>query len=407
MRRLTSNTPSMSACMAILAALAPLGASAQGDPIRIGIVSAKQGAFAEGGLAAGNGAKLAVEQAGQGVLGRAIELLWLDEPNPQTAQQNMSKLVSEDKVVGVIGGSNSASALAMGAVALRTKVPFIATNAAARELTGKDCNRYTFRTQLTAAVGSRSVAPFLLEQGKKWYFLTASYAFGKDIYNSTKPLLLAAQGTEVAYDQVPIGTTDFSSYILKIRQSKPDVLVAGMGGIDLNNLLKQLPEYGMKDKPVVSAPVVSDHAMWAVGPEAAGGIYAKHWHYSDPKNTDEEKKFVATWQSRYNKPPPIEAWQGWMSARMLMAAIQSAKSTESAAIVRSLEKLKMPGEMRGYYRDWDHQFVYPVLVMKGRAPTGSDKFDMFEIVRRMPAKASDLDALYGDKAEVGCAMGPL
>ncbi len=377
-------------------------------PIKIGVVSAKQGVFAESGVAAANGARLALEQAGSKVLGRTIDLLWYDEPNPQAAQQNMTKLIEEDKVSLVVGGSNSASALAMASVAKRAKVPLIVTAGAAREITGKECNRYTFRTQLTVPVGARALAPVLLEQGKKWYFLSASYALGQDIYGSMKSALQQAGGEELGYDPVPVGTTDFSSFLLKVRQKNPSAIVAGMGGNDLNNLLKQMAEFGMKDRIAVASTVVTDLAMWSVGSEAAAGIYAKHWHYSNATNSTEEKQFISAWQSKYGKPPAVEAWQGWMSMRMALAAIEQAKSTNGPAVVKALETLKLGGSsLPAYYREWDHQFVHPVLIVKGRAPTATDKWDMFELVRKVPANAGELDALYGSKAEVGCTLGEL
>ncbi len=83
------------------------------------------------------------------MLGRPIELIWLDEPNPQVSQQNMQKLVDENKVVAVIGGNYSSSALAMMSVPTARRVPLILTGAAASEITGKNCSRYTFRTQAT------------------------------------------------------------------------------------------------------------------------------------------------------------------------------------------------------------------------------------------------------------------
>lgn len=388
---------------------APFVAQAQSaTAIRIGIVSAKQGVLAEPGVAAGNGAMLAAEQAGNRVLGRNLEVLWYDDANPQAAQQAITKLVDEDKAAAVVGGTNSASALAMAAVAKRAKVPLVVTAGAAREITGKDCNRYTFRTQLTVPVASRAITPLLFEKGKKWYFLTASYAFGQDISASMKTALDQAGGQAVGMDQVPQGTSDYSSFILKIRQAKPDVLVAGLGGNDLNNLMKQMAEYGLRGKVVLATPVVTDLAMWAIGPDAAAGVFAKQWQYNDPSNTDEEKRFVAAWKAKYDKPPAIEAWQGWVSMRMVLGAIEKARSTEGPAVVQSLETLRLPGAGQDmYYREWDHQFIHSLLVVKGRAPVGKDKWDMLEVVQKVNTSRADADALYGTKAEVGCTLGGL
>jgi len=105
---------------------AGLTASAQETgPVRIGLIYSKQGPGASIGEYLQRGSELAVEQAGGKVLGRPIELIWLDEPNPQVSQQNMQRLIDENKVVAIVGGNYSSSALAMMSVAAREKIPLI------------------------------------------------------------------------------------------------------------------------------------------------------------------------------------------------------------------------------------------------------------------------------------------
>src|SRR5207244_263489 len=96
---------------------------AQQDAVKIGLVLAKQGPFAIYGSTAAQGAQFAAEEHGMKVLGCKLEVIWLDEANPNDAQQNMTKLVQQDKVSAIIGGSNSATALALTAAAKREKVP--------------------------------------------------------------------------------------------------------------------------------------------------------------------------------------------------------------------------------------------------------------------------------------------
>ena len=134
--------------LALLAATKDALAQTTG-PVRIGLVYSKQGPGSAIGEYLQRGSALAVAQAGGKVLDRPVELVWLDEANPQVSQQNMEKLIKEDKVVAVVGGNYSSSALAMMSVADREKIPLILTGAAASEITGKNCNRYTFRTQAT------------------------------------------------------------------------------------------------------------------------------------------------------------------------------------------------------------------------------------------------------------------
>ena len=85
----------------------------------------------------------------------------------------MQKLVQENKVCAILGGSLFSNALAEEATAAELKVPMVIDNAAATEITGKNCNRYTFRLNTPVLVQSRMLAPYALKNGKKWYFITA------------------------------------------------------------------------------------------------------------------------------------------------------------------------------------------------------------------------------------------
>lgn len=383
-------------------------ALAQGtEPVRIGLIYSKQGPGASIGQFLDRGSELALAQAGGKVLDRPVELIWLDEPNPQVSQQNMQKLIGENKVVAVVGGNYSSSALAMMSVANRSKIPLILPGAAASEITGKDCSRYTFRTQATVPVQIAGVMPYLSQIGKKVYFLTPSYAFGQDVLRSARSRLKENGMTEVGVDEVPVNTADYSSYILKIRQAKPDVVLGGLVGGDFSNFLKQWNEMGMKDKIPYVAVAVTDTDFWDVGPQASAGIYVKPWYYNNPKNTAAEKKFTADFEKKYGQPPSDKAWSGWIAMRSLLESINAAKSTDSKAIVTQLEKWKdTAGPFPFYYREWDHQLVRPSVVVKVKSKI-TDKYDFFDVERATSSSAAETEKAFGDRQEVGCNMPPL
>ena len=161
---------------------------AAAEPIRIGLLLAKTGQIAPQTEYLANGSYLALAEH-QTVLGRPVEMVWFDEPTPQGAQQNMQKLVQEQKVVAILGGALSSNALAEEAAAAQLKVPLVIDNAAATEITGKKCNRYTFRLNPPVQVQARLLAPFIMGYGKKWYYHTASYTFGQDINRSFQQIL--------------------------------------------------------------------------------------------------------------------------------------------------------------------------------------------------------------------------
>ncbi|WP_321961379.1 ABC transporter substrate-binding protein [Paraburkholderia sp. J7] len=388
---------------AVLAA--PAYVRAQGEqPLKLGLLMAKQGVWTEQGEVIANGVKLALDQAGNQARGRRVDLVWYDEPNPQSAQQNMQKLVEQDKAIAVIGGTNSGTSLAMSSVAMRTKTPYIAPNAAARELTGSSCNPYTFRVLSPTPVTCRALAPSLLAIGKKWHFLVANYAYGQDIQRSMSDLLKQSGGTIVGADVTPLNTTDFSSFILKIRQSKPDVVLLGLPGGDLSTFLKQYAEMGMKGQIPVACPIIGDSDLWSINVDAATGYYGKPWHFSSPGHSPEELAFIKQYTATYGKPPADKAWIGWFTTRALLKAVNDAKSTSGADIVQSLETVQA-GDSSGpaYFRPWDHQLLRRWTVFKVKDHI-TDKWDWLNQVSVVPQNTADLDRLYGTRQEIGCTM---
>jgi len=389
-------------------AAAPLAAphiARAADPIKIGLLLAKTGQIAAQTEYLANGSFLALEERNNMIMGQPAELVWLDEPTPQAATQNMQKLVQENKVSAILGGSLSSNALAEEATAAQLKIPFVCNNAAATEISGKNCNRYTFRLNTPVAVQCRMLAPFALTHGKKWYFITASYAFGQDIVKSGRQLLQEAGGTVVGSDEVPLNTPDFSSFILKIRQAKPDVVWGGLSAGDLSTFLKQWDAMGMRGKIPFLEIAIGDTDIWSVGPEAATGTFTALWWYKNPNNTPEEKKFAESYDKKYGKPAADKAWMGWITARSLFESIDAAKSLEPMKIVEALEAWKAPADGYSYsYRKFDHQMMMKNLAVSVK-PKITDKWDYFNVEAALPKDAADLDKVFGTEAEVGCKMG--
>src|SRR5258708_13382143 len=270
-RRFLTNSGAVLSGGALALATPYIGTAAADEPLRIGMVLAKQGAFAQQGADLAAGVQIALKDAGNKALGRNIELTWLDGSDPQGATQSITKLIQEQKVSVVVGGTSSANSLAMGAVAKRSRVPFISLNAAARELPGKACNRFTFRAPPSVPVYARAIPPSLLSVSKNWYFLIASFTFGDDVLATYGDIVKAAGGTIVGTDRVPVETTDISSYILKVRQAKPDLLVSGLANV--GPILKQLKAFRMTGQVGVRGPARQRSAVSAAAPRARPGAY--------------------------------------------------------------------------------------------------------------------------------------
>ncbi len=379
-------------------------ARAADDSIKIGLLLAKTGDIAAQTEYLANGAMLALEQRGGKIMGKPASLVWYDEPSPQGAQQNMEKLVQEAGVAAILGGALSSSALAEQATAARLKIPFIINNAAATDISGKNCNRYTFRLNTPVQVQADMFAPYLLSQGKKWYFLTAAYAFGQDIAKSFKEILAKAGGTVVGDDSVPLNTPDYSSFILKIRAAKPDIILGGVPAGDLSTFLKQWNEMGMRGSIPICEIAIGDTDIWSVGPTAATGLFTSLWWYTNPNNPKDEQDFAAAYLKKHGKPAADKAWMGWITAKSLFDSMDAANSTNPDAIIAALEAWKGgTAENPYYYRKADHQLMLKNLVIQVK-PKITDKWDYFDVKGLVPSNSADLDKVFGDPIANGCKM---
>ena len=403
-RHFLKSTSTAAAAVALSALLA--GNALAQEKLTIGMVIAKQGPFTQQGADLAHGIQLALAEAGGKALGRPVDLQWLDEANPQGAVQSITKVIEEGKAVAVLGGTNSATTLAMGSVALRSKVPFISVNGAAREITGKECNPFMFRSQPSVPVFAEAMAPHMLAVGKKWYFIAGAFAFGEDVISTFSDILKANGGTVLGADRVPVGTTDYSSFVLKARAAKPDVVISGAANVE--PLMKQFKELGLTGNIMIAGPAVSDTDLWSNNPEALAGIFGKTWSYADPNNSPAEKAFVAAYRAKEGKPPSDRVFFGWYSMRFMLAAIEKAGAADPVKITRALEEVKFQeGPTAAYFRKGDHQMVRRLLVAQARKPNPADKWDILDIKSTPVASQAALEKMYGVPAELGCKMGPI
>src|SRR3984893_14164627 len=148
-------------------------------------------------------------------------------------------MVERDKVACIIGEISSASGLAIAQVAQRTRTLFFNTGCNSDELRGKACNKYMFHTEAANSmyVGAEGQALLRdgLVKGKRWYSLTADYAFGHDLLKVAKRFMAANGGTFTADELVPTDASDFSPFLLKIRNAKPDLVVSNLAGAQITN----------------------------------------------------------------------------------------------------------------------------------------------------------------------------
>ncbi len=399
---------------AVLAGTAALGApalvSAQAEKIKIGHLTPMTGFLGALGEYAVQGIKMAADEinASGGVLGRQIDLLTEDSVNPQVASTKASRMIERDGVAVLMGEINSASALTISQVAARNKKLFMSIGARSDALRGKDCNRYTFHVDIPVTVMVNAVGQALVRdnmvRGKKVFSLTADYLFGHDLSRVAKRFFAANGGIQVADELVATDVTDFSPYLLKIRQARPDFIASNLAGNQVTNFVKQYSEFGLS-YPVVGFNLNTADA-WAAGEGNLGGIWPTVWHHD--LNTPGSRAFTANFTRRYGRIPENHAWIEYVSLKIMAQAMNEAKTLDTEKLIAYFEteaQFDLLKARKGYFRSWDHQLMqeaYPFTVKpKGQA---KDKQDFLKFGDAVPAANQPLDLLATTKAENTCKM---
>jgi branched-chain amino acid transport system substrate-binding protein len=408
-RRVLTNAVSLTAAATALQFF-PAILRAQADAIRIGHITPRTGFLGQVGEYGYKGALLAVEEANSagGVLGRRIELIAKDRVNPATAVTKANKLAERDKVVCLIGEVSSASALAIGEQAQRYRIPFFNTGANSDALRGASCKRFMFHIEGSNTMYTKTIGTWQLQQklikGARWAFLTADYAFGHDLYRVSSRFLEENGGIILNNDFVPTNTADYSGYILKLRQLKPDFVYLNLAGVDQTTFLKQYREYGLPYQ--LAGGVMDIVPFWATGLENLSGHWQTLWYHG--LNIPATKAFADRFMKKFGTPPENQAWGDYVGVRIMLQAIAETKGTDSAKIVQHLEKgaeFDLLKSRKGKFRDWDHQLLQEMYVVKVKDKSRSrDQWDIFDIVENVPGDKQSLELIQPTRQENPCSM---
>ena len=387
----------------------PAISRAQSDVIRIGHLTPLTGFLGPLGEYAVMGVTLAAEEinAAGGIMGRKVELVLEDSVNPQTASAKAERLIDRDNVSMIIGEISSASALAIGQVAERKSRVFINTGANSDALRGQSCNPFMFHIEAANSMMVLTAGEYLLREGlvkgKKWYSLTADYAFGHDLLKVARAFM-QKQGGEFAGDElVPTDTTDFSPYLLKIRQARPDLVVSNLAGNQITNFMKQYAEYGL---PFPIAGFGFDTAVaWGAGQGNFSGIWPLVWHHL--VDTPSSKAYVQAFQKKFNRLPENQSWGDYNALKVVAQSMAETKSTDSAALAKHLRsgaKFDVMKSREGYFRPYDNQMTMEMYAVQAKETSKmKDKFDIYVPLGTVPGQNADLESIAPPK-DGTCAM---
>ena len=383
----------------------PAGAS--GSTVYAGAAVPLTGPYAAQGADELKGMQLAVEhineghalikaispKTSKGVLGKELKLVSADSAaKPNQAVQAAQRFISENKVLVLTGSTSSAVAVAMNKLAEREKVLYFAGISGSNDTTGKDCVRYGFRQNFYGQTAAAAIGPVLVKQfgkNRKAAFMTPDYTYGHTVTASVNDYLSKNAGWQMVTNQVsPLGTQDFSQYLVNIANSGAEFLINVNWGRDAVLSTQQAKKFGILPKMTLVIPYQIPFLSQEVGADIMQGVYAATdfwWTLEDKYPLS--KMFVETFQKKFGYRPEWGAENGYVSFAHWARMAESAGSFYPPDIIKAYEKGETIPSLVGdvHYRPEDHQCVRPVVIVRGKKPADmKNKEDFWEVLEIVP-----------------------
>ncbi len=376
--------------------------------IKVSMIDPLTGVYAAPAQNEVTGAKLAVSQinAKGGVLGREIELLVEDSANDVgIGVQKARKLIERDGIQFLIGDVNSGVALAIAQVSNEKKVLHIVSGGHTDGITGKDCHWNVYRVCNTTKMEANSVAELLFNKyGKKWHFITPDYAFGHTLQEAAEADLKKFGGAMTGNELTPLGTTDYSAYLIKARAANPDVLLVLPQGLDMINCLKQIAQFGIEKQIHVAGLQQELESLEAMPPEARVGIWMFEWYWKQPGVPGVDEFVADIRKVNGGKVPTARHWFGYTSMMTYALIANREKTLDGVKLARALGDFDLPAEVKlqpnkCYYRKGDHQLMTSAFVGEALSRPAGDPEDLFQVNSIVPG-----DKTSPPESETGCTL---
>ncbi len=391
-------------------AIGTFPAGSSGNSVFVGLTMPRTGTYAVQGEDELKGCQLAIEHINsghplikaispkttKGVLGKEVKYgVADDEAKPNSGVQNISRFITENKAVVMMGGTSSAVAVALNKLAQREKVIFLSAVSGSNDTTGKDCVRYGFRECSYGQTAAAGLGPVLLKEfgkGKKAAYLTPDYTYGHTVQKSMSEYLNKEGGWTTVTNQVcPLGAPDYSSFLLNIANSGADVFLNINWGHDAVLSIQQAKQFGVLDKQKLVVPYQVPFLAREVGGDLMGGVLAStsYWWQIEDKYPL-AKMFNEEFNKKYGYMPEWSAQTCYLQLAMWANAVEAAGTFYPPEVIKAYEKgtkmQSMVGEVA--FRPEDHQLIRPVIIVRGKKKADmkgkEDYWDVQEILPGAP-----------------------
>jgi branched-chain amino acid transport system substrate-binding protein len=375
---------------ALLVGCVPAFAEMNGT-VRIGVLNDMSGVYSDfqgpGSVVA---AQLAAEDFATGSK-RKVEILSADHQNkPDVGAAIARRWFDVDGVDMIIDVPNSAVALAVSDIAKEKNKVFIGSGAGSAVLTGARCTPNTVHwTYDTWSLGHTLARAVLQQGGKSWFFITADYAFGHDLEKQASDEVIAEGSKVLGSVRHPLGTNDFSSFLLQAQSSGSQIIALANAGGDTVNTIKQAGDFGIREKQRLVALIFDLQSVPPIGLSAAQGLQAVNAFYWDMNDQ------TRAWSKRYQERHPKKAMPNHMQAGVYSGALDYLRAVEKVgspddgqAVVAAMKATSAEDPLFGHVEiREDGRAIHPMYLLEVKTPAESKgEWDVFKIVATIPGE---------------------
>jgi branched-chain amino acid transport system substrate-binding protein len=386
-------------CFSATAALA-------GDKvIRIGVLNDMSSVYADfQGPGSVISAQMAVEDFGGTVAGKPIEVVSGDHQNKPDVGKTLAQKWYDEEGVDVIADlPNSAVALAVSYLTRERNKVILGSGAGTSELTGKQCSPNTVHWTYDTWAQGHGIARALVERGlKRWFFVTSDYAFGHDLEQNASAEVVKQGGTVAGAVRAPLGTSDFSSFLIQAQASGADVVAFANAGGDFTTSVKQAAEFGLPAHQKLTGLILNTNNVPALGIQTAQGLFALNSFYWD--TNDATRAWAKRWAERHpqhNMPNDMQAGVYAAILHYLKAVAKLGSASDGRAVVEAMKAIPTDDPLfgKGRIRE-DGRKLHPMYLFQVKTPAESTgKWDVYKLVSTVPA-----DQAFRPLSEGNCPL---
>ncbi|WP_029009976.1 ABC transporter substrate-binding protein [Azospirillum halopraeferens] len=371
--------------------------------IKIGMLSDRSGIYADiNGEGSAIAARLAAEEFGNAINGTPIEIIVGDHQNKADIAANLARQWIDTERVDVVADvPNSAAALAVQVITRDKKRLFLMSGPGSTDLTGKECSPYGFHWTWDNHAVASATARALVEQGRKsWYFVTADYAFGHSLEAEATGTVKQLGGTVTGGVRHPLGTSDFSSFLLQAQASGAEVVAFANAGGDTINAVKQASEFGLpQGGQTMAGLLLNVNDVHALGLEISQGLMLANSFYWDM--TDETRAWSKRFEERTGRKPSMNQAGVYSSVRHYLKAVQEIGTDDADKVAARMRSLPVNDMMMKDVRIADNgRVMNHMYLLQVKTPAETQyPWDYFKVLQDIPG-----DRAYIDPQKSGCPL---